>query len=142
MRAWTARRLGVGAFGLACVVLVVGSISVQRMADLGEAAQSVDRTLVLREETEVFLSLLKDAETGQRGFVITGDRHYLAPYDAAQALVGRQLERLGGLTGGMAGQHARRAAPQTLVRRKLGQLRDPNPGRGGAGLGGGRRVGG
>src|SRR5216684_3756261 len=58
MRAWTARRLGVGAFGLACVVLVFGSISVQRMADLGEATQSVDRTLVLREETEVFLSLL------------------------------------------------------------------------------------
>ena len=62
---------------------------------------------MLREETEVFLSLLKDAETGQRGFVITGDRHYLAPYDAAQASVGRQLERLGGLTGEMPDQHAR-----------------------------------
>ena len=124
MRAWTARRLGVGAFGLACVVLVFGSISVQRMADLGEAIQSVDRTLMLREETEAFLSLLKDAETGQRGFVITGDRHYLAPYDAAQASVGRQLERLGGLTGEMPDQHARVVALESLVRRKLDELRD------------------
>ena len=124
MRAWTARRLGVGAFGLACVVLVFGSISVQRMADLGEAIQSVDRTLMLREETEAFLSLLKDAETGQRGFVVTGDRHYLAPYDAAQASVGRQLERLGGLTGEMPDQHARVVALESLVRRKLDELRD------------------
>src|SRR5438132_11386677 len=107
MRAWTAGRLRLGAFGLACVVLVFGSISVQRMADLGEATQSVDRTLVLREETEVFLSLLKDAETGQRGFVITGDRQYLVPYDAARALVGRQLERLSGLTGVLGGDQPR-----------------------------------
>src|SRR2546428_7040918 len=127
MRAWTARRLGVGAFGLACVVLVFGSIAVQRMADLGEATQSVDRTLVLREETEVFLSLLKDAETGQRGFVITGDRHYLAPYDAAQALVGRQLERLGGLTGGRGGQPAPVPALPTPAPGKLGRVAAPMP---------------
>src|SRR5438477_7843842 len=124
MRAWTARRLGVGAFGLACVVLVFGSISIQRMADLGEAIQSVDRTLMLREETEVVLSLVKDAETGQRGFVITGDRHYLAPYDAAQASVGPQLERLGGLTAEMSKQHARVVSLEALVRRKLDELRD------------------
>src|SRR2546429_9796919 len=124
MRAWTARRLGVGAFGLACVVLVFGSISVQRMADLGEAIQSVDRTLMLREETEAFLSLLKDAETGQRGFVVTGDRHYLAPYDAAQASVGRQLERLGGLTGQMPAHPARVAPPESPVPRQLHPPRD------------------
>ncbi|MGC4005238.1 MAG: CHASE3 domain-containing protein [Pirellulales bacterium] len=29
------------------------------------------------------LSLLKDAETGQRGYVITGDAEYLEPYDTA-----------------------------------------------------------
>src|SRR5258705_2147512 len=122
MRAWTAGRLGVGAFGLACVVLVFGSISVQRMADLGEATRSLDRTLVLREETEVFLSLLKDAETGQRGFVITGDRHYLAPYDAAQALVGRQLERLGRPNGEVGGQDAPVGALPDLVRGQPGEL--------------------
>src|SRR6266550_1391585 len=122
MRVWTARRLGVGAFGLACVVLVFGSISVRRMADLREATQSLDRTLMLREETEVFLSLVKDAETGQRGFVITGDRHYLAPYDAAQASVGRQLERLGGLTAEMSKQHARVVSLEALVQRKLDEL--------------------
>src|SRR6267378_4560157 len=125
MRAWTARRLGVGAFGLACVVLVFGSISVQRMADLGEATQSVDRTLVLREETEVF---------------ITGDRHYLAPYDAAQASVGRQLERLRGLTGEMPDQHARVAALETLVRRKLDELRDTITAREGAGFEAAARI--
>ena len=140
MRAWTARRLGVGAFGLACIVLVFGSISVRRMSDLGEATQSVDRTLMLREETDVFLSLVTDAETGQRGFVITGDRRYLAPYDAAQASVGRQLERLGGLTAEMPDQHARVVALETLVRRKLGELRDTITARENAGFGPAARI--
>ena len=29
------------------------------------------------------LSAMKDAETGQRGFLITGDEKYLTPYDTA-----------------------------------------------------------
>jgi CHASE3 domain sensor protein len=32
---------------------------------------------------ERLLSLLKDAETGQRGYILTGDSIYLAPYQAA-----------------------------------------------------------
>src|SRR5262245_28154430 len=31
------------------------------------------------------LSLMKDAETGQRGFIITGDDRYLDPYNTALA---------------------------------------------------------
>src|SRR4051794_27489881 len=84
MRRWlvrfpsgTAGRWGVGAFALACVVLVIiGWISFDRMADLREASQSVDRALRVREATGLLLSLLTDAETSQRGFIITGDRRY------------------------------------------------------------------
>ena len=140
MRAWTARRIGVGVFGLACLVFVFGSISVRRMADLGEATRSLDRTLTLREETEVFLSLLTAAETGQRGFVITGDRQYLAPYDAAKALLGRQLERLRGLTGEMTDQHARVTALEALVGRKLDELRETIATRERAGFGSAARL--
>lgn len=107
MRSWlafnfpsrTAGRLGVGAFGLACVVLLlIGWISFQRMAHLREANQSVDRALMVREATGLLLSLLKDTETGQRGFVITGDHRYLEPYNAALASVPQHLEQIRGLT--------------------------------------------
>ncbi len=33
-------------------------------------------------------SLLKDAETGQRGYLYTGDPRYLAPYDLAVTQIG------------------------------------------------------
>ncbi len=44
-----------------------------------------DRREALEElhQFEHYLSLLKDAETGQRGFVITGDEEYLKPYENA-----------------------------------------------------------
>jgi len=67
MRVWTARRLGISAFGLGCLILIlIGWISARRMVELREANESVDRALMLRQETEVFLSLVKDAETRRR----------------------------------------------------------------------------
>ena len=44
------------------------------------------------------LASLIDAETGQRGFLITGEERYLAPYRAATAEVHNHLQRLADLT--------------------------------------------
>jgi methyl-accepting chemotaxis protein len=44
------------------------------------------------------LSVLKDAETGQRGYVITGKESYLAPYTTARATVTTKLDALRALT--------------------------------------------
>ncbi len=44
------------------------------------------------------LSVLKDAETGQRGYVITGKTAYLAPYTTARATVATKLDALRALT--------------------------------------------
>jgi PAS domain S-box-containing protein len=43
------------------------------------------------------LSTLKDAETGQRGFIITGDEKYLEPYDTALARLPQELNALKGV---------------------------------------------
>lgn len=40
---------------------------------------------------EAILSSMKDAETGQRGYVITGDESYLAPYEDATSDVANEL---------------------------------------------------
>jgi len=39
-------------------------------------------------------SVLKDAETGQRGFIITGDENYLLPFNQATARLPGDLENL------------------------------------------------
>ncbi len=43
---------------------------------------------------EKTLSAVKDAETGQRGFLLTGDNNYLAPYNTAQITLGQNLQEL------------------------------------------------
>lgn len=68
------------------------------------------------------LSTLKDAETGQRGFVITGDVAFRGPYDDALRAVAEQdkafLEKAGRFP-----QYAERVANvQTLVTQKLAEL--------------------
>ena len=84
MPPWTARRLSVVAFLAAGFLFVaVGWFSIVQMQALREARDLVIQTLVVREEIEIVLSLLKDAETSQRGFLITIDDQYLAPYHTA-----------------------------------------------------------
>ena len=68
------------------------------------------------------LSLLKDAETGQRGFIITGDSAFRGPYDAALQGVAEQekvfLEKTMRLP-----EYAERATRVgTLVEQKLAEL--------------------
>jgi len=106
------------------VLLLIGWISFQRMAHLRQASQSVDRALIVREATELLLSLLKDAETGQRGFLITGDRRYLEPYDAAQASMLEHLDGIRGLTAEIPRQQASLVTLEGLIRHKIDELRD------------------
>src|SRR5882724_10122980 len=49
------------------------------------AAQRVTRTLQVLEQLESILSLVKDAETGERGFLLTGEDPYLVPNINAKA---------------------------------------------------------
>ena len=52
------------------------------------AATSAERSRVTVEQTHELLSRLTDAETGQRGYLLTGDPGYLVDYDAALPKIG------------------------------------------------------
>jgi PAS domain S-box-containing protein len=76
-------RLG-GAFALAlciCVLVVILSYrATNQFIGSSRQASAAGRMMLELEQT---LSLLQDAETGQRGFLLTGDDAYLAPYNGA-----------------------------------------------------------
>lgn len=55
--------------------------SLQTLVSLTDARKQVRESLLRLERT---LSLLKDAETGQRGFLLTGEDDFLEPYRAAR----------------------------------------------------------
>ena len=72
------------AVGVSSIVLIVAGViahrSVQLLADTSdEILQSKELELSL----ERLLSSVRDAETGQRGYIVTGSEPYLFPYDAA-----------------------------------------------------------
>src|SRR5262249_20608491 len=76
----------------------------------------------VQEALEEALSLLKDAETGQRGFLITGEEGYLKPYDDAVAALGPQLDKLDGLVAADAELRQGVAELRRLAGAKLAEL--------------------
>jgi signal transduction histidine kinase/CHASE3 domain sensor protein len=70
------------------------------------------------------LSSVKDAETGQRGFLLTGDERYLEPYRAAVLSLQGQIATLAELTRDNAKQQARIKPLRLHVEAKLGELRE------------------
>src|SRR5215207_4678537 len=57
-------------------------------------SRRVEQARLVLQELHAVLSGLQDVETGQRGYVITGDDHYLEPYRAAIDLVPQRLATL------------------------------------------------
>jgi signal transduction histidine kinase len=72
-------------------------------------------------QAERLLSALEDAETGQRGFVITGDGRYLDPYENARARLQGEIDRLRELKNATVPIRELDAI-QALVRTKLDEL--------------------
>ena len=80
------------------IITAIGVSSYVSTQRLIEANRSVTHTHEVIEGLEHILSLLKDAETGQRGFILAGEERYLEPYLAATAQVQHDIDALGNLT--------------------------------------------
>src|SRR5437868_3032969 len=61
-------------------VVVITALSYRALAARSDAASAVNHTNDVQDHLHRFLSDLKDAETGQRGFLLTADERYLDPY--------------------------------------------------------------
>lgn len=83
--AWLASLLSVAA---------VGALVLVREQQLAVADQAVVHTLAVQRTIADTLSALKDAETGQRGFLLTGDEAFLTPYSTATDIIPQQLQEL------------------------------------------------
>jgi len=74
-------RLGYG-FSIA-ILLVVSLVSYITLLGLLHSNRAVVHSDRVIEKLEKVLSVMKDAETGQRGFLLTGHTNYLEPYNGA-----------------------------------------------------------
>ncbi|PWG82227.1 response regulator [Pararcticibacter amylolyticus] len=83
MKATITRNLRIG-YGLSLFLLIVSSIaSYVCIANLLNSSKMVNHTSQLILELENTISILKDAETGQRGYLLTGIDQFLEPYNGA-----------------------------------------------------------
>jgi CHASE3 domain sensor protein len=67
-------------------------------------------------------SLLRNAESGQRGYLYTRDVKYLAPYETASREVAKPLDSLQELTSDNPQQQARIVTSRELTAKKLEEL--------------------
>ncbi len=122
-RNWTfGQQLSAGYALAALTLLIVALVGYRSTSSLIENGALVNHTHEVRRQFADLLSTLKDAETGQRGFVLTGDPSYLAPHDAAVLAAGDVLARLRGLTADNPQQQQRLNAILPLMNAKLAEL--------------------
>lgn len=82
-------------FALAiCLLMAVGWLAYNSTSQHIELVQSRREASRRGEMISSFVSLLKDAETGQRGYLLTGNVAYLVSYDGAKSLWRSELSRL------------------------------------------------
>jgi PAS domain S-box-containing protein len=97
-------------------------LSVYHTRQLRDESAAVVRSSELLLALDNVLSLAVDAETGQRGYVITGRGEYLAPYRAAVASIHRQMDALQELTEPDPVQRRLMADVRQQVGARLGEL--------------------
>ncbi|MGH8140278.1 MAG: response regulator [Steroidobacteraceae bacterium] len=106
----------------AAAVIFIALLTYDSLRTRSIAAQRVTRTLSVIEELQAILSLVKDAETGQRGFLLTGEESYLEPYTNAKAALPSQMGNARALVADDAEQLRRMTSLEEAVGQKLAEL--------------------
>jgi methyl-accepting chemotaxis protein len=133
-------KIGAG-FGLALAILVViGILAYTNTSSMVRAADWRTHTYVVLSRLDLLLSEVKDAETGQRGFVLTGDEAYLEPYNVATRTLDSTFAELRSLTNDNPAQQRRLDALVPLLKTKLDGMQRSVEQRRSAGLEAARAV--
>jgi len=82
-------------FLLAVMLLAVLAVYLRKRAlEFRQYREEVAHTRVEVDALHSYLTTIQDAETGQRGFLLTGNEIYLAPYTAAKSEIADRLAQL------------------------------------------------
>lgn len=87
------------AFLVALIFLIANAVvSFRATNTLIENNKRVAETLEVTKDVESTFSIVKDAETGQRGYLLTGNREFLQPYESAMQRIDARIQDLYRLT--------------------------------------------
>ncbi len=90
----------IAGFGTALALLIcVGVLSYWSVVQNAKERQWVNHTQLVLEKLDALSANLTDAETSQRGYVLTGEESYLGPYNGAASKVHENSKDLRQMTG-------------------------------------------
>ncbi|MBS1527456.1 MAG: CHASE3 domain-containing protein, partial [Bacteroidetes bacterium] len=122
MKSKLVRNLQAG-FGLSLLLLVAVSVaSYISIHNLLESARRVDHSKLVISKLEYVLSTMKDAETGQRGYLLTANDEFLLPYTGSQKKALYTIDEFKRLTADNPQQQANADNIKTIIQNRLGIL--------------------
>jgi CHASE3 domain sensor protein len=124
MKGSNQHRINIG-LGLAVLIFsLTAVVSYRSMTKLSETAASVAHSYEVLEDIEALFSTLKDAETGQRGYIITGNEDFLEPYLAASYQIDPLFQSVRNLTADNPNQQRRLDFLAPLIAQRLEALKE------------------
>ncbi len=86
-------------FGLSLLLVIISSVaSYLSIRNLLSNAEKVDQGNVVVSKLESVISTMKDAETGQRGFLLSGEEIFLQPYNNSDQEVFNTIKEVSSLS--------------------------------------------
>ena len=122
MQQATRNILAIGVGLLAALLVVNATIGYRQIGELYDQSQSVIHTLKVENALARLLQTVTNAETGQRGYLLTSQDRYLTPYKIALEHYESWIDEISRLTADNPKQAARAAKLKELVRTKLAEL--------------------
>jgi PAS domain S-box-containing protein len=119
---WLPIRTVIGFLIAIAAIAMVTRVSYSALKDTVSSARCVTGTLEVSAHLQAILSTMQDAETGQRGFVLTGNENYTRPYVIAKARLPAELATAHALVAGDPEQRRRLYALEKLCADKMAEL--------------------
>jgi methyl-accepting chemotaxis protein len=121
---WTfGRKITLG-FAVAFLLLcAIGAVAYRNINVLYSTSLVVTDAHDVLNHIDMLMSQVKDAETGQRGYVITGDEQYLEPYNNALTAMPAAIGELRRLTAAFPEQQKRVDQVEPIIAAKLEELK-------------------
>ncbi|MFN6562216.1 MAG: response regulator [Nostoc sp. ChiSLP01] len=117
-------KIGAG-FTLSLAILTsIGLISYQSTNELIETSRRENHTYQVLSQIEEVNLELTNAETGQRGYLITGEQRYLEPYNTATQLLNQKIKELQRLIADNPNQQNRLDILQPLVTERMAVMKN------------------
>lgn len=104
------------------LLIFIASVSFKHQDALKDSTELLVKSYKIQVKLEQLLSYVKDAETGQRGFIISRDTVFLQPYTSARALIEKPYLELRSLISNNVRQNYNLDSLQVLINLRFSLL--------------------